>query len=260
MLSKFNETVAAEIVSKLQPKFNCLSSIDQNLSNVIRHVTPVEGIPGNWKYGFAAFSNRVESNFATLTDGVSTMNNALLSYGLTENENGLNIPETMQYISSMNKYHFKSVGTPLRDEPNDSQSCMYELNGVDTEFVCKCGCGNEVRGSLDKADDSIPINSSNAHSTVNELPAPKTTTSTPAELIRKMGIDLSKPPPILKKKSVRFYHSQEVPKEAYSSPGLQKHGGKRSVISPNPGASSAKRPAVAKQLFTNNSNSKFTRM
>ena len=259
LLSKFNEQVAQEIVSKLKPHFNNLSSIEKNVNTVVRHVTPVDGIPGNWKDSFPAFTDRVESNFATLSDGVSATNKTLTSYGLLESDNGLNIPETMQYISSMNKYHFKSMGTPLRDEPNDNLACMYELNGTDIEFVCKCGCGNEVHGSLDKPDDPSIVNPRKANSTVQETPNPRPAISTPNELIRKLGIDLSKPPPILHKQSLKFQPSKEVSTDAPSASGLQKRGEKRSVVSSNPVASSAKRAAVAKQLFKNTSSFRFIR-
>ena len=252
LLSKFNENVANEILNKLKPKLDCLSSIENNTKTIVNHVAPVDGIPGNWKEGFTAFNQRLESNFSVLTDGLKISNDTLSSHGLHDDENALNIPETMQYISSMNKYHFKSLGTPLRDEPSDNPECVYEINGAELQFICKCGCGNEVLGSYHENNDLDSTESSDIGSTAPKQSTPTSDVSTPAALIKKLGIDLSKPPPNVPRKKLWFHPASEGMRNIDSGSGLQSRGLKRSVISENPGSSTSKRTAVAKQLFTSN--------
>ena len=247
LLSKFNENVANEILNKLKPKLDCLSSIENNTKTILMHSTPIDGIPGNWKDGFSAFSERVESNFSALSEGVKSTNDTLSSYGLDDAGNAIHIPETMQYLSSMNKYYFKALGTPLRDEPTDNSECMYEINGMDPQFVCKCGCGIEVQSLYHENSDTNRTQSLNIDSMDHAHSAHTPNVSTPAALIKKLGIDLSKPPPNIPRKKLEFKPaSGECSKNFASGSGLQNRGVKRSVISETPVSS------ISKRLFTSN--------
>ena len=143
-----SDDISSKVVAKLNPKLEHFKVVKESSEQILEIIksSPIGRLAGILN----GLSHRMESNFDAVGEGVTRINDALESFGLTEGEDSIDIPEALRYMFDVTRSSAQTMGTPLRDEQVQSHICYYKENDIDhIVFACKCGCGIEVSATFE---------------------------------------------------------------------------------------------------------------
>ena len=146
------DDISSKVVAKLNPKLEHFKVVKESSEQILEIVksSPIGRLAGI----LTEIRHRMESNFDAVGEGVTRINDALDSFGLTESEDSIDIPEALRYLFDVTRSSAQTMGTPVRDEQVQSHICYYKENDIDhIVFTCKCGCGLEVSATFESPDD-----------------------------------------------------------------------------------------------------------
>ena len=145
--------IADKVVIKLTPKLEPIKAVQKAAVDTLEFVKslPIDKLPKI----LTEMNRRMESNFDAVSEGVTRIQDALDTFGITEGEESVDIPEAVRYVFDVTRQHAQSYGTPVRDEPL-SDICFYQANNIkNVVLVCKCGCDFEVTGAFHANEGGI---------------------------------------------------------------------------------------------------------
>ena len=140
------DEISDKVVAKLTPKLEPIIAVKKAAVDTL---ALVKALPiGRLPKILTDINSRMESNFDAVSEGVTRIQDALDTFGITEGEESVDIPEAVRYVFDVTKQHAQSFGTPVRDEPVPD-ICFYQANDIkNVVLVCKCGCDFEVTGAF----------------------------------------------------------------------------------------------------------------
>ena len=142
------DEISDKVVTKLTPKLEPIIAVKKAAVDTLALVTG-QALPiGRLGKILSDINNRMESNFDAVSEGVTRVQDALDTFGITEGEESVDIPEAARYVFDVTRQHAQSFGTPVRDEPAPD-ICFYKAHDIkNVVLVCKCGCDFEVTGAF----------------------------------------------------------------------------------------------------------------
>ena len=156
-----NDNTADKVVKALYPKFSALPSLNTNVGNVLAKVVEignaVNSIPLILKKADEILSqvsgvgSLVNSARDSLSEGLSTIEDTMASYGMAEDEEKLDIPSSIKTLVETAQRSVEAGdgdvagAVPAPDQEQKSSLCYYLSHHVAATFICKCGCGHEVQ-------------------------------------------------------------------------------------------------------------------
>ena len=162
-MESMNDDTATKVIKKIDPKLHLLPSIDSNLGSLLAKMTEIGSAVANLpqlvrEQAVAATADkfaqlelklegadaRADSNSESLSEGLMTIENTLASFGMTEEEESIDIPACMRSLVEKRKGGSSFPGQGPR-------SCTFIDNKEIATFVCMCGCGREM-----KVDHQVP--------------------------------------------------------------------------------------------------------
>ena len=160
-LKSLNLDTASEVTKALEPNLSLIGKVSKDVMEAVSKMnaiaTFVDSLPQKITAGVKTLLdgqaseqlNQYESLFSrigtvhdSLDEGVTTTNDVLHQFGLSEGENGVDIP------SAINK--IVEGFTNSRDENLESETscsvsaCFFQERQKVAVYVCKCGCKREV--------------------------------------------------------------------------------------------------------------------
>ena len=141
---EISDKVVAKMTTKLEPLTDVKKAAVETLALVKTQALPMGRLPKILN----DINSRMESNFDAVSEGVTRIQDALDTFGITEGEESVDIPEAVRYVFDVTKQHAQSFGTPVRDE-QVPDICFYQAHNIENVvLVCKCGCDFEVTGAF----------------------------------------------------------------------------------------------------------------
>lgn len=218
VLKSINDEISSNVGQAIATKLENLTTVNQNVTQLLSLFSPSDDSPSLLDRSLEGLAIRLESNLNPIEDGVKQTNDVLSSFGLSTGDNNINIPETLNSLSTMNN---NTNDDPMKDIVDGHHTCFYEMNNTDFTFVCKCRCGLEVQASKSDIRDH---------------------TMQPDFNVRQC--DLSKPPPNL-----------VTPSSIYSTPQMVNHGQHQVRV---PGRTNKYKPYSRDVTLSNNRPSEST--
>ena len=162
-MEAMNDDTADKVVKSLHPRISVLPSLNTNVGNVLAKVveigTAVKSIPVLLNKmeevlgQVNGVGSLVDSARDSLSEGLSTIEDTMASYGMAEDEDKLDIPSSLRTLvkSARSNARADDVGgdgdgaVPVDDHEQRSSLCYYISHSMVATFTCKCGCGHEVQ-------------------------------------------------------------------------------------------------------------------
>ena len=176
-LNNMNDDTATTVVKQLESKLSLLSSIDNNITDMMTKVTDVGNATAQLPNVIKALKNlpqvvysevrklvehhyvvietrfddiesKADTSSASLNEGLLNVQETLAAFGFEETEEGdktVNIPACIESLVAATKLPDKEVSPSTQPRAIPSKGCYYQEHRLDPTFVCKCGCGGEVQ-------------------------------------------------------------------------------------------------------------------